>query len=215
MYEPKEAGPVPDQDPLDAGRVIAWLKDRSAVEHVLETSLGALPSEHDATLTRMADVLQATAQGLGPRAAAVWAGVPESLVRGWTDKDPAFAAALAASAALAAAHGRNQGGQYTPAMVRVLLVAMSKGATRLEAIKLAGFHVKRLRALVKASSPLEALLETARRARPLPARDAGVRGPGQPRRPGRKSPEPWGFRLVQRAGRDECGDDGEAVPTIE
>ncbi|MFG2951048.1 hypothetical protein [Streptomyces adustus] len=214
MYEPKEAGAVPDRDPLDAGRVIAWLKDRSAVEHVLETSLGALPSERDATLARMADVLQATAQGLGPQAAAVWAGVPESVVRGWTHEDPAFASALAASAALAAAHGRNQGGPYTPAMVRVLLVAMSRGATRLEAVKLAGFHVKRLRALAKASATLEALLEAARRTRPLPARDAGVRGPGSPRRPGRKSPEPWGFRLVQRAAQGDSGDEKESAPTI-
>ncbi|MET7987481.1 MULTISPECIES: hypothetical protein [unclassified Streptomyces] len=214
MYEPKGAGPVADPDPLTPGRVIAWLKDRSAVEHVVQASLGGPPSERDATLARMADVLQATAQGLGPGAAAVWAGVPEFVLQGWIDKDPAFAAALGAAAALAGAHGLRQGGKATPAMVRVLLVAMSNGATKLEAVKLSGFQVNRLRALVKASSTLKALLETARRVRPLPAREAGVRGPGQPRRPGRKPPEPWGFRLVQRPARDDPRDGGESASTI-
>ncbi|MEV6019213.1 MULTISPECIES: hypothetical protein [unclassified Streptomyces] len=105
--------------------------------------------------------------------------------------------------ALASAHGIKQDGQPTSAMHRVLLVAMSKGATKLDATKLAGFPVGRLRALVKVSPALKALLDTARRARPLPARDSGVRGPGDPRRPGRKVPEPWGLRLVHRTATDD------------
>ncbi|MGW0966565.1 hypothetical protein [Streptomyces sp. NPDC002516] len=203
MYDPTEAESPADQDPREPGWVIAWLKDRGAVERALQASLGRPPSERDATLARMGAVLQATARGLGPEAAAVWADVPEPMLNGWLDKDPAFAAALYAAAALASAHGTKQDGRATAAMLRVLLVAMSKGATKLDGAKAAGFRAGRLSALVKVSPALKALLDTARRARPLPARDAGVRGPGHPRRPGRKAPEPWGFRLVQRAAADD------------
>ncbi|MFE2297604.1 hypothetical protein ACFXAW_05350 [Streptomyces sp. NPDC059445] len=206
MYEPKEAGPAPDQEPLEADRVIAWLKDRGAVENALQASLGGLPSEREATLARMGDVLQATARGLGSEAAAVWAEVPEPVLKGWIDKDPAFAAALHAAGALAAAHGVRQDERPTSAMLRVLLVAMGNGATKRDAIGLAGFRDSRLRALLRTSSAFKALLDTARRARPLPARGSGVRGPGLPRRPGRKLPEPWGFRLVQRAAADDEAD---------
>ncbi|MGW1728659.1 hypothetical protein ACWCQK_38005 [Streptomyces sp. NPDC002306] len=203
MYEPQEDEPAPDQDPLEAGRVIAWLKDRSDIEQVLQAALGGLPSERDATLAHMGDVLQATAQGLGLEAAAVWAGVPEPVLKGWIDKDPAFASALYAATALAAAHGLKQGGGTTSAMVRVLLVAMSGGARKLDAIKLAGLPDSRFRALLKTSSTLKALLDAARRVRPLPARGAGVRGLGRPRRPDRKSAQSWGFRLIQRADPED------------
>ncbi|MFD5637407.1 hypothetical protein ACFWJM_25155 [Streptomyces sp. NPDC127077] len=206
VYEPKEAEAVPDQDPVEAGRVIAWLQDRGAVERALQASLGGLPSARDATLASMGDVLQATARGLGLEAAAVWADVPEPVLKGWIDKDPAFAAALYAATALAASHGVKQDKQPTSAMLRVLLVAMSNGATKLDAIELAGFRDSRLRALARASSTFKTLLDTARRARPLPARESGVRGPGRPRHPGRKLPEPWGFRLVQRAAEDDRAD---------
>ncbi|MEY2242276.1 hypothetical protein [Streptomyces sp. BF23-18] len=206
MYESREAEPASDQDPLEAGRVIAWLKDGGAVERALQSALGGLPSERDATLARMGDVLQATARGLGPEAAALWADVPEPVLKGWIDKDPAFAAALYGATALAAAHKVKQDSQPTPAMLRVLLLAMSNGATKRDALKPAGFQESRLRALVKASSPLKALLDTARRARPPQVRHAGVRGPGRPRHPGRKAPEPWGFRLVQRDGTEDQAD---------
>ncbi|TXS43439.1 hypothetical protein EAO75_31480 [Streptomyces sp. uw30] len=181
---------------------MAWLKERGAIEHALHTSVDGLPSERDVTLARMGDVLQATAQGLQPQAAAVWAGVPEPVLQGWIDNDPAFASALYAATALAAAHGLKRG-RHTPAMLRVLLVAMSNGTTTVGAIKLAGFPGRHFRSLVRASSALEALLEAARRARPLKARSgAFVPSSYRPRRPGQKPPSPWTFRLVRRGDPD-------------
>ncbi|MFE2527648.1 hypothetical protein ACFXEL_25775 [Streptomyces sp. NPDC059382] len=193
-----------EQGPPGPGEVIAWLKDRGPVETVLQSALGALPSERDVVIARMGDVLQATAQGLEPAAAAVWAGVPEPVLQSWIDRDPPFAAALAAARSLAAAHGLSQGVQLTPAMLRTVLVAMSGGATRLEALKLTGFGDTRFRALVKASSTLEALLQAARRVRP-PARTRGdhPRVPYRVRRPGAKQPVPRGFRLVKRDAHEE------------
>ncbi|MFD4539471.1 hypothetical protein [Streptomyces bauhiniae] len=86
-----------------AERVLAWLAAREDVERILRIPLGGLPSERDERLARMAEVLRATAQGLGPSAAAVWAGAPEHLLRQWLERDPEFASAVRAASALAAA----------------------------------------------------------------------------------------------------------------
>lgn len=120
----------------------------------------------------------------------MWAEVPEPVLKGWIDKDPAFAAALHAAGALAAAHGVRQDERPTSAMLRVLLVAMGNGATKRDAIGLAGFRDSRLRALLRTSSAFKALLDTARRARPLPARSSGVRGPACPAAPDASSRNP-------------------------
>ncbi|MFF4098940.1 hypothetical protein [Streptomyces sp. NPDC001903] len=207
MYEPKEPGPASAQVPPQARRVIGWLEDRGTVEQVLQTSLGELPSERDVALARMGDVLQATAQGLSRRAAAVWANIPEHVLQGWIDQDPAFAAALDAAAHLAAAHGIRPGKQSTPAMLRVLLVAMGKGTTKTDAMALAGFRHTEFRALLKASSALEDLLEAARRVRPPKPRGTYVPGKYRPRRPGRKPPPRGAFRLVQRGAPEAPRDD--------
>ncbi|MFE4620445.1 hypothetical protein ACFRJ7_30530 [Streptomyces sp. NPDC056747] len=203
MYEPEESGPAPLGGSPEAHRAVAWLKDSGAVEHTLHTSLGGLPSERDVTLARMGAVLQATAQGLGSPAAAVWAGVPEQVLRGWIDEDPAFASALYAARALASAHDvKPGGGQHAPAMLRVLLVAIGNGATTLDALKLADFRERRFRTLLNASSGLRALVEAARRARPARTHGTYVPGSYRPRRPGRKPAAPLGFRLVRRDAPD-------------
>ncbi|MFB7032012.1 MULTISPECIES: hypothetical protein [unclassified Streptomyces] len=208
MYEPNKADSGSAQSPSEPGEVIAWLKDRDAVEQAWEVSLGTLPSERDATLARMADVLQAAAQGLGIPAAAVWAGVSEPVLRRWIETDPSFAAALYGASALAAAHGAKPERQHTPAMVRVVLIAMSNGTTMLDALKLAGFREYRFRALLKASPTLEALLEAARRVRPNRGREKGAYVPGsyRPRHPGRKSHARSKFRLVQRGAPEDRPD---------
>ncbi|MFE2247499.1 hypothetical protein [Streptomyces lavendulae] len=208
MYEPKEYGPARVPLSPEAAGVIDWLRTRSTVEQALHSSLGGVPSERDVTLARMGDVLQATAQGVGPQAAALWAGVPEHVVQTWIAQNPAFGAALRATASLASAHGIRQGRQSTPAMVRVLLIAMSNGTTKYEAIKLSGFQHRRLRALVKSHSMLRALLEAARRARPAKARGSYVPGDYRPRRPGVKPPVPAGFRLVRRCAPGTADPEG-------
>lgn len=199
MYEPKEPasreGEHLAREPLDADQVIAWLRDSGAIEQTLQSALGGLPNERDTTLARMGDVLQATARGLEPQAAAMWAGVPEHVLQGWMEKDPAFAGALYGARALAAAHGVRPGVQHTPAMIRVVLVAMSNGSTRLEATRLAGFRDNRFRVLVGGSSTLDALLKAARRVRPPRGRGVGTY---RPRLLGKK-PASGGFRLVQRS----------------
>ncbi|MFE2145648.1 hypothetical protein ACFXA3_28615 [Streptomyces sp. NPDC059456] len=188
----------------EAGRVVEWLGARDRVERALESSLGGLPCERDETVSRMADVLQATARGLGPEAAAVWAGVPDRVLQGWLAGDPAFAAALEAAAALAAAHGLEAGGSTTPAMVRVVVLALSRGATWPEALAVAGFAHRSFRRLSDAHPLLAALVEAARRARPRRSKKF-VPATYRPRRPGQASPRPNAFRLVQR-------DDAKAPP---
>lgn len=197
----------PAQNLPEADQVIAWLRDRDSVEHALQTSLGSLPSERDITLAQMGGALQATAQGLGLQAAAVWAGVPENILQGWIAKDPSFASALYAARALSAAHGIRPGKEETPAMIRALLVAVSDGATKPEAVQLAGFSDQGFRALLRASSTLDALLGAARRVRPARTRNAYSSDSHRTRRrPGRKPPAQWGFRLVQRdASGDQSG----------
>lgn len=197
MYEPNEPEPTPAHAPPDAGRILEWLTDSSAVERALQGALGGPPDERDVTLARMGSVLQATAQGLSPVAAAVWAGVPEHVLDAWIDRDPAFAAALRASRALAVAHGVRTGEQHTSAMLRVLLVALSNGRTNSDAVQLAGFRPNRFRALVRASAVLPSLVAAARRVRTSRG-IAYAPGTYRPRQPGRKPPANRRFRLVRR-----------------
>ncbi|MFK0172028.1 hypothetical protein ACIQU5_24865 [Streptomyces sp. NPDC090306] len=174
---------------------MAWLGGRDEVDRELSRALGEQPSQRDETLSRMADVLQATAQGLGQEAAAVWAGVPNRVLEGWLRKDPAFAAAVRSAAALADAHGITPGGEPTPAMIRVVLVALSRGTDWPTAARTAGFTLYRLRRLWRTSPSLVQLANTARMARPrLPRGPAPASGrPGPAGRPAREQ----GYRLVR------------------
>ncbi|WP_037801486.1 hypothetical protein [Streptomyces sp. LaPpAH-108] len=184
-----------------AERVMAWLAAREEVGRTLRLPLGGLPSERDERLAHMADVLQATAQGLGPKAAAVWAGIPEHLLRQWLENDRDFASAVRAASSLASAHGLEPGAR-TPAVIRVVLLALSDGMPWGTAAAVAGLSGHRLRQLWRASPTLVALVDLARRARP--------RGPRtyvplhrRPRTPGRKpTGQGAGYRLVQRESRD-------------
>ncbi|MFF8258949.1 hypothetical protein [Streptomyces virginiae] len=188
----------PDLDRADrAGRVVAWLNARDEMERALEEALGDVPSARHETLARMAEVLQATAHGLGPEAAAVWAGIPNRVLQNWLAADPAFASALRSAAALASQHGLEPGGTPTPAMIRVATVALSRGATWVEALAVSGFAQRRFRRLTKDSPALAALLEAARRARPRISK-VFVPATYRPRRPGQKRHSERAFRLVQR-----------------
>ncbi|WP_371618348.1 hypothetical protein [Streptomyces sp. NBC_00454] len=188
-----------DDSAARADRVVELLGARDEVELALKASLGGLPRERDETLARMAEVLQATAQGLALDAAAVWADMPERVLRNWLAKDPAFAAALRSAEALAGAHGLAAGPATTPtpAMVRVAVLALSRGATWPQAVAVAGFPVRGFRRLSQTHPVLAALVEAARRARPRKPKNfvpAGYR----PRRPGQAPPGPRAFRLVRR-----------------
>ncbi|MFB7454040.1 hypothetical protein [Streptomyces sp. NPDC056194] len=153
MYEPNEPEHAPVHKPTDAGRVLDCLKDSSTIEEALQNALGEPPDERDVTLARMGNILQATAHGLSPAAAAVWTGIPEHTLLTWIDSDPACAAALHRSRALAAAHGIQTGKQHTPVMIRVLLVSLSTGDTTNDAAKLGGFRPHRFRTLLQDSAP--------------------------------------------------------------
>ncbi|MER5886721.1 hypothetical protein ABT160_23090 [Streptomyces sp. NPDC001941] len=205
MYEPQDADHGARPGPLEPEQVIAWLRDRDAVGQTLQNAVDHLPSQRDVTLATMADVLQATAQGLELPAAAVWAGVSESVLRGWIDGDPAFASALYACAALAAAHGLRPGhDSTTPAMLRLLLSALSGGATKNDAARLVGVPERRLRRLTREFPALAGLLDAARSVRPRPrrSRPAYVPSTYRPRRPGQRTPAHGAFRLVQREDRE-------------
>ncbi|MEU6313285.1 hypothetical protein [Streptomyces sp. NPDC047014] len=148
-----------------AARVVAWLAARDEVEHALRDALGRPPSQRDDTVARMAEALRAAAQGLGDPAVAVAAGVPERMLRGWLEQDPAFATALRAARALAAGHGLTAEGGATPAMLRVVLDAVGRGASWPVAGRLAGLSVRRFNRLRQTTPGVEALLEAAQRVR--------------------------------------------------
>ncbi|MFE5719620.1 hypothetical protein [Streptomyces erythrochromogenes] len=202
MHDPKEPAPGSAQALAEAAQVIAWLKDRGEIEQTMQGSLGELPTDHEIKLARMGDVLQATALGLTPPAAAVWAGVPEPVLCSWINQDPAFASALSDAAALSFKHRPRSKELGTPAMLRVLLIAMSNGVTKVEALGIAGFPHNRFRLRVRNSSWLKTLLEAARRVRPPRSGIGFVPQSYRPRQPGRRPPLPFKFRLVQREGSD-------------
>ncbi|MFY4720884.1 hypothetical protein [Streptomyces sp. LaBMicrA B280] len=179
-----------------AERVLAWLAARDEVEEACRDPLGGLPSARDDRMARMADILQATAQGLGPRAAAVWAGVPEQLVQQWLDHDKDFALAVRAASKLAAAHGLEPGGTKTPAMIRVVILALRKGCSWTDAAEIAGIGSSKLRRMWRSSPVLVALVDAARRPRPRTPRTY-VPPFYRPRRPGHAAPAN-GYRLVRR-----------------
>ncbi|MFE6773894.1 hypothetical protein ACFVFD_33445 [Streptomyces fimicarius] len=179
-----------------AEQVLEWLAARDRVEGTLQESLGALPSERETRLARMGDVLQATAQGLAPEAAAIWAGVPEHMLRHWLVNDADFAAAVRAAAALAAANGLGPGEPRTPAMIRVVVLALARGESFEAASEVVGLSPYKLRKLWHASPGLVALVDAARRVRPRKPR-AYAPSPHRPSGAGRK-PSSGKYRLVQR-----------------
>ncbi|MFD8999844.1 hypothetical protein ACFV0T_02465 [Streptomyces sp. NPDC059582] len=194
MYESRE--PVTETDPAAAAAgVVAWLGARDQVERELRDAVGGQASHRDDTLARMADVLQATAHGLGQEAAAVWAGVPVRVLESWLRRDPAFASAVRSAAALSAAHGLRPGGEATPAMVRVVIAALGQGVTWPAAARAAGLTPYRLRQLWKASPVLVALVDAARRTRPRKSKGY-VPAAYWPRRAGWAA-NAYNYRLVQ------------------
>ncbi|MFJ3778252.1 hypothetical protein ACIPX0_41875 [Streptomyces sp. NPDC090075] len=197
MYDSKRpVDQATEETSVQPDRVVQWLTSRLEVEQALQAPLGAVPRERDDRIARMADVLQATAQGLGPAAAAVWAGVPEHVLDNWLANDRGFSAAVETAAALAAAHGLRQDNSPTPAAIRVMLVALSSGTAGRTAAELAGFTAHRFRQLRKSSPALAALADSARRARPhRPAHF--VPNSRRPRRPG-EARTGTSFRLVLR-----------------
>ncbi|MFJ3823531.1 hypothetical protein [Streptomyces nodosus] len=197
MYESRrpEADMVEQAAP-QAERALAWLTGRDEAEQAFCAPLEGLPSEHDDRMARMGDILQATALGLGLRAAAVWARVPEHLVQKWLAQDKDFAAAVQAAATLAAAHGFEPGGATTPAVIRVVILAMSRGHSWEEATQIAGIGSSKLRQMWRSSAALVALVDAARRARPRRPKTY-VPPSYRPGKPGRAAPSNR-YRLVQR-----------------
>ncbi|MFJ9624424.1 hypothetical protein [Streptomyces sp. NPDC101181] len=149
-------------------------------------------------------IRQAIARGLGLRAAAVWADVPERLLEQWLANDPEFATAVRAATALAEAHGLQLGQSRTPATVRVVAMAVSRGATFKEAAATAGISAPKLRQLWHTSPVLVALVDEARRVRRHRPREF-LPSVGRSRTPARTSPA-GGYRLVRRDGA--AGDEG-------
>ncbi|MFD0020233.1 hypothetical protein [Streptomyces sp. NPDC058382] len=197
MYESRRPGTdfvTPAAPPAE--RVMEWLTAHESVEQAFRAPLDGIPNERDERLARLADVLRATAQGLGPRAAATWAGVPEPLLQQWLATDPEFAAAVRAASALASAHGVEPGGKMTPAMLRVVVVALSKGETFATAAETAGLTPHKLRLLWRESPALVALMDAARRTRQRKPKSY-LPTTYRPRKPGRPTPTA-GYRLVHR-----------------
>ncbi|SEE48409.1 hypothetical protein SAMN05216483_6362 [Streptomyces sp. 2131.1] len=111
---------------------------RPAARPHTSPGLRRVPWHRTDRLARMGDILQATAQGLRPRAATLWAGAPEGLLEQWLAHDSAFASAVQAAAALAAANGLEPGGRKTPAVIRIAIMALSRGESWATAAELAG-----------------------------------------------------------------------------
>ncbi|WP_405575589.1 hypothetical protein OG317_36730 [Streptomyces sp. NBC_01167] len=201
MYEPNESDNEPQQGLPGPDQVITWLTEREAIERVLQTSLGSLPSDRDVMMAQMAEVLQATARGLSLEAAAVWAGVPEPILREWLEKDPAFTAAVYAAAALAATYGpRPRTTVGTPAKVRGVLVAMASGFNRADAVSLVGLG--KVRALDEGVPAVRRLGGRRPPRAALQRESVYLPATYRPRRPGRKAPAQQTFRLVRRTASD-------------
>lgn len=179
-----------------AAEVVAWLRAREGMERELGEAAGEKPSQRDATVSRMADVLQAVTHGLGQEAAAVWAGVPPQVLRTWLDQDPAFATAVASAASLADAHGLRPGGPTTPAMVRVAVLAISQGETWQTAARWAGLTPWGFRQLSGTSPVFAAMTRAARKLQPRRSKHF-VPTTYRPRRPGRPASRNQGYRLVR------------------
>ncbi|MDX2701240.1 hypothetical protein PV350_00040 [Streptomyces sp. PA03-6a] len=179
-----------------AAEVVAWLRAREGMERELGKAAGEKPSQRDATVSRMADVLQAVAHGLGREAAAVWAGVPHRILQTWLDQDPAFATAVASAASLADAHGLRPGGATTPAMVRVAALAISQGETWQTAARWAGLTQWGFRQLCSTSPVFAAMTRAARKLQPRRSKHF-VPTTYRPRRPGRPAGRSQGYRLVR------------------
>ncbi|MFJ9817731.1 hypothetical protein ACIRU3_21170 [Streptomyces sp. NPDC101151] len=196
MYEPEELITEPETDER-AARVVTWLDAQRDVERTLSEPLGGLPSLRDESISRMADVLQGMALGLGMSAAAMWAGVPDRVLQSWLKKDSAFAAAAKSASDLAAAHGLQTRGKVTPAKLRVALIAISRGETWSAAAVLAGFSTRQYRKLWGSSPMMVALVNAARRARRLRTSSP---------QPNTSAPDHKGYRLVQY---DAPGSEGD------
>ncbi|MFB7292434.1 hypothetical protein [Actinacidiphila glaucinigra] len=179
-----------------AAEVVAWLRAREETEYELGNAAGKKPSQRDATVARMADVLQAVAHGLGQEAAAVWAGVPYQILQTWLDQDAAFATAVASAASLADVHGLRPGGAATPAMVRVAVLAISQGQTWQTAARSAGLTQWGFRQLLSTSPAFAAMTRAARKLQPRRSKHF-VPASYRPRRPGRPTSLNQGYRLVR------------------
>lgn len=182
-----------------AERVLAWLAAGEDVERTLRIPWGGLPNERDERVVRMAGVLQATAQGLGPAAAALWAGIPEHLLHRWLESDQDFARAVRAASSLAVAHGLGPGAR-NPASIRVVVLAIKNGVPWEQAAAMAGLSGHKLRQLWRGSPMMVALVNVARRARP-PKPRSYVPFNHRPRTPGRQPSGTGngnGYRLVRR-----------------
>ncbi|MFF4974564.1 hypothetical protein [Streptomyces sp. NPDC001083] len=190
VYEPEEP-----EIGRRAAHVVAWLSAREEIEAALREPLGDLPSQQDETASRMAGVLQATALGLGPDAAAVWAGVSDRVLHGWLERDTVFAAAVQSAGELAAAHGSGLQGKVTAAQLRVVLVAISRGETWPSAARLAGISTHRYRALWGSSPAVVALVNAARAVRPRKLKHLA---PPARRRMWPASTDRKSYRLVRR-----------------
>ncbi|MFC9647447.1 hypothetical protein [Streptomyces sp. NPDC056937] len=200
MYAPHpQPFPAPDPPEKDTARraehAIRWLAEGGEAEQTPAAALGGLPNACDDRLARMAGLVQATARGLGPQAAAVWAGVPEHLLDSRLQQDLAFNSAMEAAAALARTHGVEPQGHTTPAVLRVAVLAMSRGADWDTAARTAGLKSHEFRKLWRASPVLKALVAAARRARDRTPRTF-VPSSFRQRKPGRKAPSPGSHKTA-------------------
>ncbi|MEU4353678.1 hypothetical protein [Streptomyces virginiae] len=174
--------------------MIEWLNARSEMEQSFREPLAGLPNERQETMSRMAEALQAAAHGLPPSGVATWAGVSTRLLRSWLETDRAFAEAMTSATQLAAAHGYRPDGPITPAMIRVVVTAISRGEGWLDAARAAGIPTRGFRELWRSRPPFEALMRAAQSARPSRVTPAVPRR----RRPAEQANHHTRYRLVLR-----------------
>ncbi|MFH8793513.1 hypothetical protein [Streptomyces sp. NPDC017941] len=163
-----------------ADGVVADLDAQEDVDRSLLRALYVDPSLREETAVRRADALRAAALGLGPAGCAAAAGVSERILLNWQTQEPAFAAAMAAAARLAAREGERARLVAAPAgpgaaALRVVLRAVRDGAPQPSAALLGGWSERSFLRLRRRSPEVAALLAAARRARAR-ARRAERRG---------------------------------------
>ncbi|MEU2451046.1 hypothetical protein ABZ605_13385 [Streptomyces sp. NPDC012765] len=193
MYEQEKPAVTAEQG-SNPTRVIEWLNARSEMEQSFREPLAGLPNERQETMSRMAEALQAAAHGLPPSGVATWAGVSTRLLQSWLETDRAFAEAMKSASQLAAAHGYRPDGPLTPAMIRVVVTAIGRGDSWLDAARAAGIPTRGFRALWRSTPAFEALMRAAQQARPSRVTPAVPRR----RRLGAQAANHRKYRLVLR-----------------
>ncbi|MFJ9341857.1 hypothetical protein ACIRP0_21530 [Streptomyces sp. NPDC101733] len=154
------------QDGAGRGRewartVVSDLGSAEAAERALTGALGPHPGLQAENSVRRAYAVHAAAMGMGPAGCAAAAGISETLLTHWRDRDPAFETALTSARALAESHAVAGQGKVSGFGLGVLLRAVGRGMHAGVAASVVGLRPDQLLRLRRTNPQVGALVEAA------------------------------------------------------